>query len=73
MTDTEAIAIAQALAVARGWDFRPPVRARRAHRFWLFGAVRWTVISNADSFGMNAIVVIDDASAAVISAHYPPR
>ena len=72
MTCEEAVGRAKEIAAAKGWTWLEPSTATRA-RAWFLGRARWTVVSNAESRGSSARVVVDDATGAVLAAGFLPR
>lgn len=72
MTEEEAIAVARSVADANGWPWLEPTRVRK-YRSWWIGPALWEVQSNAESLGMNARVVLEDATGQVREKGYLPR
>jgi hypothetical protein len=72
VTREDAIARARALADERGWTWLEPVGARRG-RAWLVGKRRWTVTTNIEHIGASVLVVLDDATGAIVRAGFLPR
>lgn len=71
MTEADALAKAQAAAEAKGLPWQPPTIARRSGGW--FGPKRWRVTSNAGMRGSNVVVVLEDASGAVLEVRALPR
>jgi hypothetical protein len=55
----EAIEIARAECLRRGWDDAPPYSAQSGREYMLWGKRTWFVVSNADQQGNNAYIHID--------------
>ena len=72
MTSDQAIDRAKAFADARGWTWRELIHAE-TYCPWFVMPLRWRVVSNYDSIGMNVRVEIDDATGEVLVGNYIPR
>ncbi len=73
LSQEQAIDIARKAVSARGWPWLGRVEARRSRRWLFFGPLRWEVLTNADGYGCNARVLLDDATGAVLSLAFAPR
>lgn len=72
ISETEAIARARDIANQRGWTWLEPVEAHQERAFLWFGAVRWVVVTNAESRGASARIVLS-AEGEILQAGYLPR
>ena len=69
MTREEAVRRAKEIAAAKSWTWLEPSTATRS-RAWFFGRARWTVVSNAESRGSSARVVVDDVTGEDLEAGF---
>ncbi|MCI0712828.1 MAG: hypothetical protein L0154_21915 [Chloroflexi bacterium] len=73
MTEQEAIEIARKVAEAEGWYWTEPCETKLYRHWWLLGRLKWCVRSNADYWGANVVVTIDDATGKVLRKGFAPR
>jgi len=66
MKREEVLAIAKAVADAKGWPWQEPLHVQKRRRFILFGAVSWHITTNAMSRGGNVRIEVDDQSRVVV-------
>ena len=73
LTRDRAIAIAHATARQRGWPWFGHIEAWCSRKWFLFGPRYWNVVTNADCYGCNVWVMIDDVTGEVLFASFAPR
>ena len=72
ITGPEAVEIARARALEKGWGFAEPIEVIE-RRAWSGAVTRYEIETNAGRLGTKARFVIDAETGAVVSAGYIPR
>jgi uncharacterized membrane protein YkoI len=72
ITGSEAVEIARARALEKGWGFAEPIQTLE-RRAWSGAINRYEIETNAGGLGTKARFVIDAKTGAILSEGYVPR